>query len=142
MGEKSRDPRTPDRTAEMPQTDTAAILETVSSGRGEGRRGGGTATGGGEASRGNGRLGEGAGTAWEGGERKEGGKGSAGGGGRGAGRTEPRVGKGRRAGLVSGEERAGRVTWGWYKRPKPKWEEDLMGLEASDWGLLLSFLTR
>lgn len=41
----------------MPQTDTAAILETVSSGRGEGRRGGGTAAGGGEASRGNGCLG-------------------------------------------------------------------------------------
>lgn len=67
-GEESRDPGAPGRTAEMPQTDTAAILETVSSGRGEGRRGGGTAAGGGEASRGNGCLGEGAGTAWEGGE--------------------------------------------------------------------------
>lgn len=44
----SRDPGAPGRTAEMPQTDTAAILETVSSGRGEGRRGGGTAAGGGE----------------------------------------------------------------------------------------------
>lgn len=32
----------------MPQTDTAAILETVSSDWGEGRPGGGTATGGGE----------------------------------------------------------------------------------------------
>lgn len=69
--EESRDTRIPGRTAEMPQTDTAAILETVSSGRGEGRRGGGTAAGGGEASRRNGCLEEGAATAREGGEGEE-----------------------------------------------------------------------
>ena len=108
----------------MPQTDTAAILETVSYGRGEGRRGGGTAAGGGEASRGNGCLGEGAGTAQERGER-EGEEGAAReGDGRGAGRAGPRAGKGRRAGRGRREEPAGRITWGRYKRPKPKREED------------------
>lgn len=141
-GEESRNPGDPGRTAEMPQTDTTAILETVSSGRGEGRRSGGTAAGGGEASRGKGRLGEGAGTAWEGGEGEREGERAREGGGGGAGAAGPSAGKGRRAGRDQREEPAGRVTWGRYKRPKLKWEEDLVGLEANSSGLLLAFLTR
>lgn len=141
-GEESRNPGDPGRTAEMPQTDTTAILETVSSGRGEGRRSGGTAAGGGEATRGKGCLREGAGTAGEGGEGKPEGERAPEGGGRGAGGAGPSAGKGRRAGRGRREEPAGRVTWGRYKRPKLKREEDLAGLAAKHSGLLLAFLTR
>lgn len=92
--------------------------------------------------RGKGRLGEGAGTAREGGDGGREGERAREGGGRGAGVAGPSAGKGRRAGRDPREEPAGRVTWGRYKRPKLKWEEGPVGLEASSSGLLLAFLTR
>lgn len=130
-GEDSRDPGGPGRTAEMPQTDTAAILETVSSDWGEGRPGGGTAAGGGERREGTAAWGG----SWNSLRGREGRS-------RGA-REEGRpvagraglspAGAGGRGGRGGGRA-AGRVTWGGYKRPKPDWERELAGLEANSWG--------
>lgn len=114
----------------MPQTDTAAILETVSSDWGEGRPGGGTAAGGGERREGT--------AAWGGSWNSLRGREGRSGGAReeGSRYLEERAGRRQGPGGGAAEEgrAAGRVTWSGYKRPTPEWERELAGLEANSWG--------